>query len=117
MAEFPPRTLAEWQALAEKEFGGKSLDQLVWQTPEGIAVKPLYTAEDLEKLETLGGLPGFPPYLRGPRATMYANRPWTIRQYAGFSTAEEFEPLLSRESEGGADGALRRLRSRHPSRI
>src|SRR6266852_4669841 len=89
MADFPEKTLAEWRALAEKELGGKSIDALAWQTPEGISVKPLYTAADLETLETVGTLPGFPPYLRGPRATMYANRPWTIRQYAGFSTAEE----------------------------
>ena len=58
-------------------------------TPEGIVVKPLYTAADLENLETLGSLPGFPPFTRGPKATMYAGRPWTVRQYAGFSTAEE----------------------------
>src|ERR1700758_4152734 len=89
MAEFPEKSLAEWRALAEKELGGKSLDALSWQTPEGITVKPLYTQEDLEKLEVIGTLPGLPPYVRGPRATMYANRPWTIRQYAGFSTAED----------------------------
>ena len=117
MAEFPPKTLAEWRALAEKDLGGKSVDALTWQTPEGIAVKPLYTAEDLEDLETLGSLPGFPPYLRGPRATMYAHRPWTIRQYAGFSTAEESNTFYRENLEGGADGALRRLRSRHPSRL
>ena len=73
----------------KKISAARRLDKLTWQTPEGIAVKPLYTEADLENLETLGGMPGFPPYLRGPRATMYANRPWTIRQYAGFSTAEE----------------------------
>ena len=89
MAEFPKKSLDEWRRLAEKELGGASLDKLNWATPEGIAVKPLYTEADLENLETLGGMPGFPPFLRGPRATMYANRPWTIRQYAGFSTAEE----------------------------
>src|ERR1700758_4709270 len=89
MAEFPEKSLAEWRALAEKELGGKSLDALSWQSPEGIEVKPLYTAADLEALETVGQLPGFEPFVRGPRATMYANRPWTIRQYAGFSTAEE----------------------------
>ena len=88
MAEFPKQSFEDWRALAEKELGAP-LDKLTWETPEGIAVKPLYTAADLEALETLGGLPGFPPYLRGPRATMYANRPWTIRQYAGFSTAAE----------------------------
>ncbi len=81
--------LDDWRSLAAKELKGADPATLTWETPEGIAVKPLYTAADLERLETLGGLPGLPPYLRGPRATMYANRPWTIRQYAGFSTAEE----------------------------
>jgi methylmalonyl-CoA mutase len=89
MAEFPKKSLEDWRQLAEKELGGAGLAKLVWQTPEGIDVKPLYTEADLEALDTLGTLPGFPPFLRGPRATMYANRPWTIRQYAGFSTAEE----------------------------
>ncbi|MBX6370451.1 MAG: methylmalonyl-CoA mutase [Rhodospirillales bacterium] len=90
MAEFPAKTLEDWKKLAEKELGGKSPDEaLLWETPEGIKVKPLYTAADLEALELEGHMPGFPPFLRGPRATMYANRPWTIRQYAGFSTAEE----------------------------
>ncbi|MFQ5953729.1 MAG: methylmalonyl-CoA mutase [Kiloniellales bacterium] len=89
MAEFPTKTTEDWRALAAKETKGLPIDELVWRTPEGIAVKPLYTAADLEGLETLGSLPGFPPYLRGPRATMYANRRWTVRQYAGFSTAEE----------------------------
>jgi methylmalonyl-CoA mutase len=89
MADFEKKSLADWQALATKDMKGASLDGLTWQTPEGIPVKPLYTAEDLAKLEHLDSLPGFPPYLRGPRATMYAHRPWTIRQYAGFSTAEE----------------------------
>jgi len=103
MAEFPEKTLAEWRALAEKELGG-GLDRLTWQTPEGIAVKPLYTAEDLEKLEMLGTLPGFPPYLRGPRATMYANRPWTIRQYAGFSTAEESNKFYRENLKAGQMG-------------
>jgi len=84
----------KWRALAEKELKGKPVSSLDWQTPEGIAVKPLYTAADLEAIEAAGfawreALPGVPPYLRGPRATMYANRPWTIRQYSGFSTAEE----------------------------
>ena len=81
-------SLAEWEALAGKELKG-DVEALTWQTPEGIAVKPLYTAADLEGLEAVGSLPGFEPFLRGVRATMYANRPWTIRQYAGFSTAEE----------------------------
>jgi len=104
MADFPEKTLAEWRALAEKELGGNSSDALAWQTPEGISVKPLYTAEDLEKLETVGTLPGFPPYLRGPRATMYANRPWTIRQYAGFSTAEESNRFYRENLKSGQMG-------------
>jgi methylmalonyl-CoA mutase len=88
MTEFEKKTLADWQALAAKDTGGAGAETLVWETPEGLRVKPLYTAADLEGLE-LEGLPGFPPFLRGPRATMYAQRPWTVRQYAGFSTAEE----------------------------
>ena len=89
MADFPKKTLAEWEKLAAKELRERPLDDLTWMTPEGIPVKPLYTAVDLEQLETLGSLPGFPPFTRGPKATMYAGRPWTVRQYAGFSTAEE----------------------------
>src|SRR5579863_4404782 len=89
MADFPRKTLADWVALAAKELGGKGADQLVWQTPEGIAVKPLYTAADLEAIEQRETPPGLAPFTRGVRATMYANRPWTVRQYAGFSTAEE----------------------------
>src|SRR3954466_6606971 len=86
--------IERWTELAAGELRGKTLDSLDWQTPEGIAVKPLYTVEDLEAIEAAGfpwreAIPGVPPYLRGPRATMYANRPWTIRQYSGFSTAEE----------------------------
>ncbi|MBV9858896.1 MAG: methylmalonyl-CoA mutase [Alphaproteobacteria bacterium] len=85
---------AHWAALAAAELKGKPVAGLDWDTPEGIRVKPLYTAADLEAIERAGyplrqAVPGAPPYLRGPRATMYANRPWTIRQYAGFSTAEE----------------------------
>ena len=98
----------DWARLARSELKSKPLDSLDWVTAEGIWVKPLYTAEDLAAIECLG-MPGFPPYLRGPRATMYANRPWTIRQYSGFSTAEEFEPLLPRQSGGRADGAVDRL--------
>jgi len=80
--------LKSWRAKVEKELKGRSMEDFIWQTPEGIDVKPLYTAEDLEGLELVNTLPGFEPYMRGPRASMYANRPWTIRQYAGFSTAE-----------------------------
>ncbi|MBV9016405.1 MAG: methylmalonyl-CoA mutase, partial [Alphaproteobacteria bacterium] len=86
--------LGQWQALAAAELKGKPPASLERQTPEGITVKPLYTEADLEEIEAAGfpwrdAVPGVPPYLRGPRATMYANRPWTIRQYSGFSTAEE----------------------------
>jgi methylmalonyl-CoA mutase len=91
---FPAKTLDQWAQLARTELRGKPVDSLDWATPEGIRIKPLYTAEDLEGIAHAGvplrdTMPGFPPYLRGPRATMYANRPWTIRQYSGFSTAEE----------------------------
>jgi methylmalonyl-CoA mutase len=82
-------SLESWHALAAKELRGKSPDSLTWKTPEGIAVKALYTAADLVGMEHLDSLPGFAPFLRGPKATMYAGRPWTVRQYAGFSTAEE----------------------------
>ena len=89
MADFPKKTLADWEKLAAKELRDRPLDDLTWMTPEGIPVKPLYTAADLEQIETVGSLPGFPPFTRGPKATMYTGRPWTVRQYAGFSTAEE----------------------------
>ncbi len=105
MAEFPKRTFKDWEKLAEKDIGEeKSLESLTWQTPEGIAVKPLYTAADLEKLEHADSLPGFAPFIRGPRASMYAMRPWTIRQYAGFSTAEESNAFYRRNLAGGQKG-------------
>src|SRR5690606_21934905 len=104
MTDFPKRTLEDWKTLAEKELRGRPLDALDWETPEGIRVKPLYTAEDLEKLEHLNTLPGFPPFVRGPRATMYANRPWTIRQYAGFSTAEESNAFYREALASGQKG-------------
>jgi len=93
-----------WQALARKQLKGKTLPEIMWQSPEGICVKPLYTARDLENLEHLGGLPGFPPFIRGPMATMYAGRPWTIRQYAGFSTAEESNAFYRRNLAAGQKG-------------
>ena len=86
---FPPKSFADWEALARSDLKGAAPESLAWTTPEGIVVKPLYTEADLEGLAHIGGMPGFAPFVRGPRATMYANRPWTIRQYAGFSTAEE----------------------------
>ncbi len=84
-----PDDLASWRAQVEQELRGRPMEALYWSSPEGIEIKPLYTAADLEEVEQRQTLPGMPPYLRGPRASMYANRPWTIRQYAGFSTAEE----------------------------
>ncbi len=104
MADFETKMLDDWRALAAKELRDRNPEDLTWETPEGIAVKPLYTAEDLEGLETVGGLPGFPPFLGGPRATMYANRPWTIRQYAGFSTAEESNAFYRQALAGGQRG-------------
>lgn len=92
-------TIADWEALAGKEVKGKDL---TWHTPEGIAVKPLYTAEDVRDIES--GLPGFGPFTRGVRASMYAGRPWTIRQYAGFSTAEESNAFYRRNLAAGQKG-------------
>jgi methylmalonyl-CoA mutase len=92
-----------WRALAEKEIRADP-ETLAWRTPEGIEVRPLYTADDLEGLGHLGSLPGFEPFTRGPRATMYAGRPWTIRQYAGFSTAEESNAFYRRALAAGQQG-------------
>ncbi len=104
MADFPKRTLDDWEALATKDLKGGSPDGLAWHTPEGIVVKPLYTAADLQDLEHLDTMPGFAPFVRGPRATMYANRPWTIRQYAGFSTAEESNKFYKEALAAGQKG-------------
>ena len=104
MAEFEKKTLEDWARLATQDLKGADPDTLLWQTPEGIAVKPLYTAADLEAIEGLDSLPGFAPYLRGPRATMYTNRPWTIRQYAGFSTAEESNAFYKAGLKNGQRG-------------
>jgi methylmalonyl-CoA mutase len=104
MVDFPERDLAAWQALASKELKGAAPETLVRTRPEGLVVKPLYTAADLEGLAQLGSLPGFAPFLRGPRATMYANRPWTVRQYAGFSTAEESNAFYRKNLAGGQMG-------------
>jgi methylmalonyl-CoA mutase len=94
----------KWRELAEKSLKGKPLESLNWMTPEGIHVKPLYTAEDLEDLEFVNTLPGLAPYIRGPQATMYAQRPWTIRQYAGFSTAKESNKFYRRNLAAGQKG-------------
>jgi methylmalonyl-CoA mutase len=92
-----------WKTLAEREIKAPA-DSLVWETPEGIDVKPLYTADDLSGAQHLHSLPGFAPFTRGPRATMYAGRPWTIRQYAGFSTAEASNAFYRRALAAGQQG-------------
>ncbi len=104
MTDTPKQTLDDWRDLAAKELKGRDAESLTWETPEGINVKALYTAEDLEQLEGEAGLPGFDPFTRGVRATMYANRPWTIRQYAGFATAEESNAFYKRNLAGGQKG-------------
>ena len=96
--------LDAWRARAEKELKGRSPDDLIWQTLEGIDVKPLYTADDVDGLPHLGSLPGEGPFTRGVRATMYAGRPWTIRQYAGFSTAEESNAFYRKALAAGQQG-------------
>ena len=83
-----------WKEQALKELRGKKLGDISWKTPEGIRVRPVYNEFDTEGLDHMGGMPGLEPFTRGPRATMYPGRPWTIRQYAGFSTAEESNCLL-----------------------
>ena len=93
-----------WHALAERELRGRDPSTLDWETPEGLTLKPLYTADDLEGVEAVESLPGLPPYLRGARATMYSNRPWTIRQYGGFSTAQETNAFFRRNLAAGQQG-------------
>ena len=95
--------ISEWKKLAEKELKA-SPDTLVWHTAEGIDVKPLYTKDDLAHDDLLDTLPGLDPFLRGPRATMYTGRPWTIRQYAGFSTAEESNIFYKKALASGQKG-------------
>ena len=104
MSKPQPPELQRWQTLAEKELRGKALDELTWQTPEGIAVKPLYTAADTAELPHQNSLPGTAPFMRGPKATMYAGRPWTVRQYAGFSTAEASNAFYRRNLAAGQQG-------------
>ncbi len=104
MTEFPKKTLKDWQALASKECKGRSLDELTRDTPEGIAVKPLYSSEDLEGMGHLDSMPGLAPFVRGPKATMYAGRSWTVRQYAGFSTAEDSNAFYRKNLEAGQTG-------------
>jgi len=93
-----------WRELAAKELKGRSPDDLVWHTLEGIPVRPLHTEEDVADLPHIGSLPGMAPFTRGVKATMYAGRPWTIRQYAGFSTAEESNAFYRRNLAAGQQG-------------
>jgi methylmalonyl-CoA mutase len=97
-------TRADWEKTAAKELRDKPLDSLNWQTLEGITVKPLYTAEDVAGLPQMGEMPGHAPFTRGVKATMYAGRPWTIRQYAGFSTAEESNAFYRKALAAGQQG-------------
>jgi len=103
-SEFNPASLEDWAKAAARSAPGGQLEALNWQTPDGICVKPLYTAADTENLPYANTLPGFEPYLRGPQATMYAVRPWTIRQYAGFSTAEESNAFYRKALAAGGQG-------------
>ena len=101
---FKPASLDDWQKAAAKSAPGGDVSALNWVTPDGIVVKPLYTAADTADLPHANTLPGFEPYLRGPQATMYAVRPWTIRQYAGFSTAEESNAFYRKALAAGGQG-------------
>ena len=102
--EFQTANLDAWAKAAAKSAPGGNVDALGWQTPDGITIKPLYTAADTQNLPYTNTLPGFEPYLRGPQATMYAVRPWTIRQYAGFSTAEESNAFYRKALAAGGQG-------------
>ena len=104
MSKFAKKNLVDWAKLVETELKGGRPDDLIWDTPEGIPIKSVYTSEDLDDLELSGKMPGFAPFTRGIRATMYANRPWTIRQYAGFATAEESNAFYKRNLAGGQKG-------------
>jgi methylmalonyl-CoA mutase len=94
----------QWFEMASKQMKGKTPDSLNWKTPEGITVKPLYCEDDIKGLPTVGSFPGMAPYTRGPMATMYAGRPWTIRQYAGFSTAKASNEFYRKNLAAGQKG-------------
>ncbi|MCB1967266.1 MAG: methylmalonyl-CoA mutase, partial [Candidatus Accumulibacter sp.] len=96
--------LDDWKKAAAKALRGAELETLNWVTPEGVVVKPLYTRKDLEGLPYTDTLPGLAPFVRGPQATMYTGRPWTIRQYAGFSTAEASNAFYRKALAGGGQG-------------
>lgn len=104
MSSFEKKTIADWETQAKKEKKTDDLSNFKWDTAEGITVKPLYTAADTADLETADTLPGLAPFVRGPMATMYAGRPWTVRQYAGFSTAEESNAFYKRNLAAGQQG-------------
>lgn len=104
MSDTKKPTVEQWEALATKQTKGLTPEDLTWHTPEGINIKPLYTKADTENLEYADTMPGMAPYVRGPQATMYAGRPWTIRQYAGFSTAEESNAFYRKNLKAGAQG-------------
>lgn len=104
MSEEKKYTLEEWQALATKQMKGLTPEEMEWHTPEGVPIKVLYTQEDIKDLKYANTMPGLAPYVRGPQATMYAGRPWTIRQYAGFSTAEESNAFYRKNLAAGAQG-------------
>ena len=101
---YPETSLSQWEKMAKKSVSDENLSRLNWNTPDGITVKPLYTAEDILGLPYTNTLPGFAPFLRGPQATMYAVRPWTIRQYAGFSTAQESNAFYRKALKSGGQG-------------
>ncbi|HEY4664400.1 MAG TPA: methylmalonyl-CoA mutase family protein, partial [Comamonas sp.] len=101
---FQTASIADWEEAAAKAAPGGDIQNLNWMTPDGITVKPLYTALDTQSLPYADTLPGFEPYIRGPQTTMYAGRPWTIRQYAGFSTAEESNAFYRKALAAGAQG-------------
>jgi len=104
MTDGPRKTITDWQQLVSKELRGRPFDDLTWHTPEGIDVKPLYTADDISGIPHMDNLPGFSPFTRGVRGSMYAGRPWTIRQYAGFSTAEDSNAFYRRNLAAGQKG-------------
>ena len=104
MSSFEKKTVADWEKQAKKEKKTDDLSNFKWDTPEGICVKPLYTADDTKNLEFADTMPGHAPFVRGPMATMYAGRPWTVRQYAGFSTAEESNAFYKRNLAAGQQG-------------
>ena len=105
MSNFSKKNIDDWKQLAKEELGKDFNDEgLSWKSPEGIQIKSLYTLKDLEGLSHLNTMPGFEPFVRGPKATMYTGKPWTIRQYAGFSTAQESNKFYRNALKAGQKG-------------